>query len=150
MVNTAGFQPRDGIALIPDGFEAHGAASLDGTHTADVELWTGPADGAPEWSYDPATKTETRNHGTLVTYAQARLQRLLSENEQPAGEQDVTTRRYLVVLPWDASWVTTRTHVKVLSGDPLLEGRWLSVLDAQGGSLRFERHLICLNNLETP
>lgn len=147
MVNTAAFQPRDGISLIPEGFQSHGAAAVSGSRTADVELWTGPADGEPDWVYSPATKTEVRNHGEMVTYAQARIQRLLSEAEQPVGEQDVTTRRYLVALPWDASWVTLRIHVKVLTGDPLLEGRWLSVADAQGGSLRFERHLICVDNL---
>ena len=148
MVNTAAFAPREGITLIPDGFQTHGAAALEGSHTADVELWSGPDDGEPEWIFDPATKTEVRNHGQMVTYVAARLQRLLSENEQSAGEQDVTSRRYLVALTWNASWVTTRTRVKVLTGDPLLNGRFLSVVDPQAGSLRFERHLVCVANLD--
>lgn len=148
-MNMAAFAPREGITLIPDGFQAHGATALEGSHTADVELWSGPEDGAPEWIFNPDTGTEARNHGTRTATATARIQRLLSEAETAAGEQDVTSRRYLVALPWDASTVTTRSRVKVLaSGDPLLDGRFLSVLDAQGGSLRFERHLICLDNLE--
>ena len=146
MVNLAAWKPRPGITLLPDGFEQYGQHALSGSHTADVEIWSGPADGAPEWVF--AAGVETRNHGTLVTTGQVRIQRLLSEGESTAGEQDVTSRRYLVALSWDASWVTTRTRIKVLAGDPLLEGRYLSVVDVQGGSLRFERHLIAIDNLE--
>lgn len=146
MVNTAAWQPRAGLALIPDGFEQLGAQVADGSHTASVELWSGPADGDPEWVY--AGGTETRNHGSLLTSATARVQRLLSEAEQAAGEQDVTTRRYLLGLSLDLAEITLRARVKVVdSGDAQLNGRYLSVVDILGGSLRFERHLVCIDNL---
>lgn len=146
VVNLAGWQPRDGLTLLPDGWEQHNAAPLNGTRTADVEVWSGPADGEPEWVYTAGT--ETRNHGTLIASPTARIQRLLSEDEQPAGEQEVTTRRYLVALPRDLAEVTTRARIKVVdSGDAHLDGHYLSVADVQGGSLRLERHLICLDNL---
>lgn len=146
MVNVAAFTPR--VQLIPDAFAAHHQLTLGQSHSAEVELWSGPAAGEGEWLY--ADGAETRNHGTLVTAqpVSARIQRLLTEREATAGEQDVTTRRYLVALDHDTATLTTKARVKVLAGDPLLEGRYLSVLDVQGGSLRLERHLVCLDNMD--
>ena len=151
MVNVAAYQPRQALdALIPPGWQVRHSDALDGSRTAAVEVWSGPADGTPEWVYSPATKTEARNHGTLLSSPTARIQRLLTEQEQASGEQDVTTRRYLVALP-QAATVTLGNRIKVIdSGDPLLDGRYLSVVDVQGGSLRFERHAVCVDNMEAP
>ena len=152
MVDTSTYTPRSALAdLIPPGWEVRHGNALQSARTAGVEIWTGPADGTPEWVYDPLTKTEVRNHGTLVTTAMARVQRLLGDLVQDTGTQDVSTRQYLVVLPWEASWLTTRTHIRIMtSGDPLIDGRYMSVVDPQGGSLRFERHVVCEDNLEAP
>lgn len=151
MVNVANYRPRPGLHVIPPTWEQHHKLTVDGTRTATVEIWSGPEDGR-DWVYDPATKTSVRDHGTLLAGGTARIQRLLTEDTQPAGEQNVTTRRYLVTLDRNISdHLTTDARVKVLtSGDPILEGRYLSVLDIQGGSLRFERDLICLDNLGAP
>lgn len=149
MVNTSAYQPRQALdALIPPGWQARHSDALAGARTAAVELWSGPADGDQEWTFSPELGTEARNHGTLLSSPTARIQRLLTEQEQASGEQDVTTRRYLVALPQSAT-VTLGNRIKVIdSGDPLLDGRYLSVVDVQGGSLRFERHLIAIDNLE--
>lgn len=148
MVNVANYRPRPGLAVIPPEWEQHHKLTVDGTRTATVEIWSGPADGQ-EWVYDPVTKTSVRNHGTLLAGGTARIQRILTEDTQPAGEQDLTTRRYLVTLDRNISGdLTILSRVKVIaSGDPLIDGRYLSVLDIQSGSLRFERDLICLDNL---
>lgn len=150
MVNVAAYRPRPGLTLIPDGLEAHAAQAVAGSRTAAVEIWSGPAGGAPEWVFSGGR--EMRDHGTLLTPEPiaARIQRLLTERELEAGEQDVTTRRYLVALPHDTT-VALGSLLKVIdSGDPLLDGRYLSVVDAQGGSLRIERHAVCVDNMEAP
>ena len=148
MVNVSAYRPRPGLHVIPPGWEAHHKPVADGTRTAEVEVWTGPS--GPEWVWDPDTKDEVRDHGTLITAGTARIQRLQTESETTAGEQDVTTRRYLVTLDREIGpGLTDRSHIHVTtSGDPLLNGRWLAVLDIQGGSLRWERDLICEDNLE--
>ena len=150
MVNLANFRPRR--PLIPCGWEERHAPILDGSRTAIVELWSGPADGTPEWVYDPTTKAEVRNHGTRLHAdgtITARIQRLGTGTETEAGAQDVTIRTYLIALPRHISDGLTphaRVHVTEINDDHM-QGRWLQVIDIQGGSLRFERHLIALDNL---
>lgn len=146
MVNLAGWQPRAGVTVLPDGWGQHNAAPLSGTRTATVQVWSGPADGAPEWVL--VDGQETRDHGALLGSPSVRIQRLADAVYADAGTQQVVTRRYLVALPRDLAEVTTRARIKVVdSGDAQLDGHYLSVADVQGGSLRLERHLICLDNL---
>ena len=139
--------------LIPHGWQERHGQAVAGSRTAEVQLWTGPSAGEPEWVWDEAARSETRNRGErllpdhLIT---ARLQRLVTEDIQPAGEQDVTSRRYLVALDREISdGLNPDMLVHVIdAGDPYLDGRWLSVVDIQGGSLRFERHFVALDNLD--
>lgn len=151
MVNASGYRPRPGLAVIPTGWEQHHKPVADGTRTATVELWSGPI-GGPEWLYDRAAKTEVRNHGTRLhpgVTITARVQRLREEDDATAGQQDIATRRYLITLDRDLADALTLTgRVRVVDCDPYLDGRYLSIVDIQGGSLRFERDLICLDNLE--
>lgn len=150
MVNTAAYRPRPGLSVIPAGFNEHHQPAVNGTHTATVEYWTGPAAGEPEVAWDHTTHTETRNYGTRIPDKPipARVQRILSEDTTTAGGQTVTTRSYRVTTNHDApEALTVDGFVKVLDGDPYLDGRWLSVSDVQGNSLTFERAIICLDNL---
>lgn len=151
MVNVSSYRPRPGLTVIPPGWEQHHKPVADGTRTATVELWTGPLAGDPEWIWDRAERREVRNHGTRLhpdSTITARVQRLREEDGTSAGQQDVTTRRYLVALDRDlADELTVTARVRVVDCDPYLDGHYLSVLDIQGGSLRFERDLLCLDNL---
>lgn len=145
--------PRRRGGLIPDGWERYHARAVAGSRTAEVELWTGPQSGEPEWLFDPVKKTETRNRGRRLypdCTIWARIQRLVSEDGATAGEQAVTARRYLIALDREVSdGLNPNALVHVIcSGDDYLDDRWLSVVDIQGGSLRFERHLVALDHLD--
>lgn len=150
MVNTAAFRPRPGITVIPDSFITYHEPTVDGTHLATVELWTGPAAGEPAVVWNDVTHTETRNYGTRVPDmpVAARIQNVSVVAGVTAGSQDVTTRSYRVTtnqaIP---EGLTVSGFVKIVDGDPYLEGRYLSVEDIHGGTFAFERVLVCLDNL---
>ena len=149
MVNVAAFQPRPGVAVVPDGFTAHHLPTVDGTHTATVEYWTGPAAGENPFVWDPVEKTEVPNRGTRTPDRPipARIQRVLSEKVGVAGGQQVTTRSYMVTTNEDTpDALTVAGFVRVLDGDPYLDGHWLAVQDIHGNSFSFERAIICLDN----
>lgn len=152
MVSTANFRPRDGIELIPDDWEARHKPVVDGSRTAVVEVWAGPAAGEKDWTYDSDTKKDVENHGSQLFASEtvtARIQRLAADSQEVVGGQKVTHRRYLVPMDREiAEGLTTRTRLRVVEcSDPLLEGVYLYVQDIQKGSLRWERDLVCLENL---
>ena len=124
--------------LIPEGWEAHHQPVTNAAMTAQVELWSG-AD--PEWSHGP--DGEVRDLGTRVWHGRARVQQLNRADLDQAGAQQVTTHTYLVSLP---ASVETGAWVKVTeSKDPLLG--LMKVVDTLKGSLRWERDLLCTDNL---
>ena len=148
-MKLSNYRPRFGVTVIPPGWEQHHKPTADGGRTAIVEVWSGPLDGAPEWVYMDGR--EIRDHGILLHGdLTARIQRLGQASEVATGAQDVTVRTYLVALDREVGGdFTPRARVKVIdSGDPQIDGRYMSVLDIYGGSLRFERDLICLDNLD--
>lgn len=147
MVNLGNFRPR--VAVIPDGWEQHHKPTVDGTRTATVEVWSGPAEGESDWEWDPVVGDDVPNHGSLVLPdpVTARIQRLLTEDEYATGGQNLKSRRYLVTLDRNLPTLTPRARLRVVQCDPELDGKYLHVLDIQGGSLRFERDLICIETL---
>lgn len=147
MVNVGNYRTRPGVTVIPTGWEQHHKPTVDGSRTATVELWSGPADGESDYRF--VDGAEVPNHGDQLTAqpVTARIQRLLSEDESVTGGQQITTRRYLVTLDRDTPSLTTRARVLVVQCDPELDGKYLHVQDVQGGSLRFERDLICFETV---
>lgn len=64
--------------------------------------------------------------------------------------QVVTERRYRVSLPADVPKIEVKSHVVILTatGDANMVGRTFYIDDVLFGSERFERDLICLDNLD--
>lgn len=149
VVNTSRFSPRTGVQVIPDGFNEYHAPTASGTHVAEVEYWTGPAAGEPATVWDPVEHTETPNRGLRVPDRSitARIQRVLSEEQTVAGSQLVSTHAYMVTTNQAVpSSLSVDGFVRVVDGDPYLDGRWLAVEGVQGNALRFERAIMCLDN----
>lgn len=129
-----------GVTVIPPGWEAHHQPVTEAAMTAVIELWSG-AD--PEWTWDDEAQAEVRDRGQKLWAGVARIQQRNDSDLEVAGDQQVTTHRYLVTLPREAG---TGAWVRVAeSTDPLLD--WLKVVDTQKGSIRWERDLICTDNL---
>lgn len=129
-----------GVTVIPTGWEAHHQPVTEAAMTAVIELWSG-AD--PEWTWADEAQAEVRDRGQKLWAGVARIQQRNDSDLEVAGDQQVTTHRYLVTLPREAG---TGAWVRVAeSTDPLLD--WLKVVDTQKGSIRWERDLICTDNL---
>lgn len=133
------FNPR-GVQVIPDGWEARHAPIAEDTATAEVAIWSG---AVPQWRWDDAEQKQVRDLGDELWSGLARVQQRRNTAITEAGSQDVTTHAYLVTLPRDVplgQWVQV-----VESSDPELG--LLRVVDVLKGSLRWERDLLCTDNL---
>lgn len=138
---------RDGLEVVPNYWEEYHEPVAAGTRTIAVDIYAGPAPGEPNQNWDPVARVDRPNHGTWLYQTSARIQRLITGQEEPAGGREATSQRYLVTLHRDrAPSLLNRIRV-IPGGDPLLDGKYLSIIDVQGGSLRWERDLICLDNL---
>lgn len=139
--------------VIPEGWSAHHRPALASTHSATVELRH--AGGTPG-TFDRETGKWTG--GTSITpyfTGPARVQILPgAEQEAIAGEQEVTTLGYAVMLGHALAEMQLTDLAKVTAvdsnGDTWLVGRELTVTSIESGSLHWERRLLCTDNLETP
>ena len=139
--NVGRLNPR-GVEIFPPGWEAHHRPVAEAGMTATVELWSG-AD--PGWVWDEQEQKEVRDLGMLAWTGRARVQQRIGGDNVPAGDQQVTTHRYLVAVPSHVV-VGVIAWVKVVqSGDPGLG--LLKVVDVLKGSIRWERDLMCTDNL---
>ena len=133
------FSPR-GAQVIPDGWEARHAPISEATMTAEVTIWSG---AVPQWRWDDAERKQVRDLGDELWSGTARVQQRKESATTEAGSQDVTTHTYLVTIPRDVplgQWVQVTE-----STDPELD--LLRVADVLKGSLRWERDLLCTDNL---
>lgn len=154
-LNWAGRAGMLGGSLFPAGWEEAHQPVVAGSWTAKVRYWSGPWPDEPDTIYDRTNRVEIPNRGRILHdivagEPNARIQQHPTPIDQLAGEQEVTTHRYLVVVPkrWDD--LTLRGWIEVLeSSDGQLVGdhRWLRPTDLMHGSLRWERDLICTLNL---
>lgn len=143
--------------VIPDDWSAHHRPVLAGTRDATIELRhpggtqgafnkaTGKYDFAPNAAY----------YGLNATGPNARIQVLPGdEQERVAGEQEVTTLGYAVMLDHAVDGMQLGDVVRVAAmadnGDPWMVDRELTVTSIEGGSEHWERRLLCTDNLETP
>jgi hypothetical protein len=138
-------------AVIPADWSAHHRPVFDTTHTATVTL---RRPGGTQGAFDPATGTWGNTPATAYFTGPARIQ-LLSDSEQNrmAGEQEVSTLGYAVMLDHAVTGVQIDDVLKVTAvddnGDTGLVNRELSVEAIVRGSLHWERRLLCTDTIET-
>jgi hypothetical protein len=136
--------PIPGSRVIPARWSEHhrpvASASMRGTCSI-----SRPDTDTADDVYDPATLQYTSGAGTSIYVGPCRVQALsTAEARQTFGEQDVTTRRYMVAIEWDAAEVAVNDVVTVdTADDPDLPGRKLRVLDVATGTEQWERDLVC-------
>lgn len=144
-------QGRPGTTVVPPNWETDHATVVAKTLTAVVEIRpraSMPATINDDLSYTPAASPAPAYSG------RARIQVLNGEESvKVLGEQVRATVAYLVVIDRSAGPIERGHMVKVLAAsDPtLLEpGRRLVVERLDRGSLRWERDLYCIDELQEP
>jgi hypothetical protein len=136
--------------VIPLDWSDHHRGLLDSTRDATVTL---RRPGGSNSTFDPGTGTWTTTASAVYYTGPARIQ-LASDNDliAAAGEQDITTVRYAVMLDDTVTSVQIEDICTVTAmddnGDPSLVGRNLTVEVVARGSLHWERRLICTDNIE--
>lgn len=141
---------------IPADWSAHHRQILDGTRGATITLRR-PGGTQGEFDEETGTRPTTPHapyYGDGATEPNARLQVLPSdEQEQTAGEQEITTLGYAVMLDHALTGMQLGDLCKITAvddnGDAWLVGRELTVTSIESGSLHWERRLLCTDNLET-
>ena len=134
--------------IIPDAWAAHHRPVVEGSFTATCMV-TSRAAGPPIGMDDPVESVVAHSVPCRVQQQNAG-----GDGAGLVAGQELTTRRYLVVVPsaLDIDWATgTKGHqVTVTSvrrdGDPMLVGRRFDVEQALTGSEVWERDLICTDN----
>lgn len=139
-------------AVIPTDWSAHHRGVVAETHTATITL---RHPGGTRGAFDDETGTWAITPFPTYYDGPARVQVLAAgEQERVAGEQEISTLGYAVMLDHaviemqltDLCTVTTVDD----NGDAWLVGRQLTVEAMESGSLHWERRLLCSDDLETP
>lgn len=142
---------RPGTAVIPTSWAAGHRPTLAGTRDATVQL---RRPGGTQGDFDPDTGTyPTVPHEPYYTGA-ARIQVLANQAQQHlVAEQEISLLAYAVYLEHTVSGALRSDLCTVTAvsdnGDPELVGRTLIVEAIERGSLQWQRHLVCIDNLET-
>lgn len=134
-------QGRPGTPVIPTQWAAGHRPVVDKTGTAGCKLrkpgttqqWDPDTDQNLSVPYDPYYD------GT------ARVQALATQaREVTVAADPETIAQYLIVVPASVSPATDDLVEIADSGDPLLDGQVLRIVQVAMGSLRFERDLFCV------
>lgn len=102
-------------------------------------------------TWDPMTESTIPAAPTvIIDDCPCRVQEIDSATSVTQAGQQVTERRYLVTLPADVPQIDEGAHVVITAADndARLVNHRLRVADVQYGSERFERDLICLDNMD--
>ena len=138
--------PRPGSHVIHPDWEQRHRLTATATMTALCVIDREDPDGTPV--FDPVTGTTSRPRVTVYSGPCRVQRRSVAESERQSGDQEVTTADYLVVIEHDADPVQVADRVTIGdSSDPTLTGRALTVSAVMRGSLRWERDLICVDDL---
>lgn len=101
---------------------------------------SGTTDGSGNWT--PATST------TVYTGPCSVQPRTTDKRVEIVGEEQITTRAYIVALPYDVPEIHIGDQATVTdAADAGLVGRTLSVLDVQYDDQAWQRDLVCQDNL---
>jgi hypothetical protein len=138
-------------SVIPADWSAHHRPAANSTHTATVQLRHA---GGTRGEFDRETGTYAFTPHAPYYSGPARIQLLPAETQEvEAAEQQVSLTRYGVMLDAEVTGFALEDLCKITAvddnGDPWLVGREITVYAAEGGSLHWERRLLCRDNLET-
>ena len=138
--------PFPSTRVIHRDFSAHHQRVANGTMTATCRVEK-PGIGT---TWDPTTESTVPAAPTVIVASSiCRVQQYMRAVAKDQAGQLVTERRYRVSLPADVAAVEVKSHVVfTASTDAALVGRTFYVDDVQYASERFERDLICLDNLD--
>lgn len=134
--------PFGNTRVIPTGWSRHHAPVAEGGMNAEVTIGTRGAT-----THDPDTD-ETTTTWSQEYAGPARIQALNEAQQQDLAGERISGRGFLVQIRFDADRVVPgmRVHVTSAVNDELLVGDDLWLVDAQSGSERFTRDLICSDN----
>lgn len=138
-------------AVIPEDWSDHHRGVVAATHTATIAL---RRPGGTRGAFDDATGTWPITPFPSYYAGPARVQVLdAGEQERTAGEQEISTLGYAVMLDHAVDGMQLEDLCTVTevddNGDPWLVGRALTVKAMETGSLHWERRLLCTDALET-
>lgn len=136
-------QGRPGTAVIPSGWAEGHRPVVDKTGTAACTI---RVPGTVQGWDDTTEQNESTPNAAYYT-GSCRVQSLATQARQVtvAGDPE-TIASHLVVVPATISPATNDLVKVTASGDTLLDGRVLRVVQVVYGSLRFERDLFCVLN----
>lgn len=137
--------PLSTTRVIHRDFSAHHQPVAEGTMTATCRVER-PAIGT---HWDPVTESTVPNPpDVLISSSICKVQEYMRAAGKDQVGQQVVERRYRVSLPADVAPIDVKCHVVFLaSSDAALATRTFYVDDVQYATERFERVLICLDNL---
>lgn len=145
-------QGRPDTRVIPKNWESEHGKVASRTHNATVQIYTASEDNSAGSLNEDLTRTSS-TPPELVYTGPARIQvQNAQQKSAEVGDQSQITLDYLVALDRDvagADDVTVRSVIKVIeSPDPSLVGALrLYVAQVERGSVRFERDLICVDDI---
>lgn len=143
--------PFDTTRVVPAGWSQHHAAVAAGGMNATIHI-SDP--NAQTRGWDATTESTTITTAEPVYAGPARIQEVMSAEEATQTGQQVTERRYLLQILFDAAPVQQGWAVRVTDcpNDTELVAwtttRPMTVTDVQMGSERFTRDLIATINLD--
>lgn len=143
-------QGRPGTRVIPTHWERDHAPVVEKTLTGVCSIYPAPEAGGAEPVMAPDLSWTVPDVDPLYADVPCRVQHHTgSTNPQDQAGQGVMTSEYLVVVPYALDGITARCVVIfTASNDPDLNTTpALYVRDPLVGTLRFERDLMCVDDL---
>lgn len=139
--------PFASTRVIHADWSQHHQPVAEGTFTAVCRI-ENPGVGT---SWDSDTESTIPNPPTVIADdVPCRVQSLMQATAVQQAGQQVSERRYLIPVPADTPEVPEGAHVVITAApnDLPMVGRRFYVADVQYGSERFERDLVCTDNLD--
>ena len=139
--------PLPGTRVIPAGWSAHHAPVAAGAMNAKAQVLD-PELRTKGWDDD--TESPTVVDGPPLYDGPCAVMSVQSDATTLQADEQVSTREYLVRFPYAVPWLREGLEVKFAEAinDPGLVGRTMRVRDAQLGSERFQRDVICVDTTE--
>ncbi|RCK68271.1 hypothetical protein DT076_16615 [Desertihabitans brevis] len=138
---------RPGFQVIPDGWEAHHTPTAAGQATGRGRLVR-----RGDLVFDPATNTQTHTWEQVwpadAEDTPIRVQQLNRTRTDDVADQEITDHDYRVMFPRGCDAAEVGLYVEVTAAsDGQLVGQRLRVTDVLLGTLRWQRDLICTDDV---